>query len=101
MRESAKHGHVINSSASVNSDMSEILTAAFRYPMHHLICTNFCYCFSLLTIFYTHAPWQLHYNPKRKQKNILLVGDLEDDSSGNLAFFKTFIDAVEPISRRP
>lgn len=35
------------------------------------------------------------------KKNILLLGDLEDDSPGNLAFFETLVDAVEPISRRP
>lgn len=43
-------------------------------------------------------PHSYSITPKRKKKkeklNILLLGDLEDDSAGNLAFFETLVDAV-------
>lgn len=112
MRESAKHGHVNNSSASVkkNSDMSEILTAAIIKSVSHAFPNlyKFLLCFSFLTMlftsdcFFTHMPHGDSITTQNEnKKNILLVGDLEDDPSGNLAFFETLVDAVEPISRRP
>lgn len=91
MRESARHGHVINSSASVNLDMSEILTAAIIKSVSHASPNLYNLLLLLFTSDYLlHSrPMATPLQPKTKTKRTFYA----------LATWRTTRPAILPSSR--